>query len=81
MFSSNPLHVKRGMLFAVYPDNRGMGASLGRLANETLSGEKLSGMMPLKDVLIAVNERTSRHLAIELTNEMKSNIDLLLPAR
>ena len=81
MFSSNPLHVKRGLLFAVYPDNKGMGGSLGELANKTLTDGEQSGMMPLRDVLIAVNERTSRHLAIELTSEMKSNIDLLLPAR
>ena len=82
MFSSNPLHVKRGMLFAVYPDNRGMGGSLAAMANNTVSAKPLkSELAPLRDVLVAVNERTSRHLAIELTSEMKSDIDLLLPAR
>jgi len=81
LFSSNPLHVKRGLLFAVYPDNYGMGKSLAGLANKTLIEGEQMGMTPLTDVLIAVNERTSRHVGIELTNDMKNDIDLLLPAR
>ena len=81
VFSSNPLHVKRGALFAVYPDNKKMGGSLGQLANQVLVESVQPGMRPLQDVLLAVNERTGNHLGITLTKEVKENIDLLLPAR
>ena len=81
VFSSNPLHVKRGALFAVYPDNKDMGGSLGKLANKILNGNVQPGMQPLQDVLVAVNERTGNHLGIALTTEVKNNVDLLLPLR
>lgn len=81
VFSSNPMHVKHGALFAVYPDNKNMGASLGQLANDVLEGSAETGMKTLKDTLLAVNERTSNHLGISLSKEMKENVNLLLPAR
>jgi putative ABC transport system substrate-binding protein len=81
VFSSNPMHVKHGALFAVYPDNKNMGASLGQLANDVLEGSAETGMKTLKDTLLAVNERTSNHLGISLSKEVKENVNLLLPAR
>ncbi|MEH6466426.1 MAG: ABC transporter substrate binding protein [Porticoccus sp.] len=81
VFSSNPLHVKRGALFAVYPNNRDMGESLGKLANKALNNEVKPGLQPLRDVSVAVNERTGNHLGLALTAEVKDSIDLLLPAR
>jgi putative ABC transport system substrate-binding protein len=81
VFSSNPLHVKHGALFAVYPDNKNMGVSLGRLANEVLKGEVTRGMRTLQDTFLAVNERTSHHLGLSLTSEIKEHVNLLLPAR
>ena len=81
VFSSNPLHVKHGALFAVYPDNKNMGASLGRLANKVLEGEVKLGMQTLQDIFLAVNERTSNHLGISLSKDVKDNVDLLLPVR
>ena len=81
VFSSNPIHVKHGALFAVYPDNRNMGESLGQLANQVLDGSAEPGMKTLKDTLLAVNERTSNHLGISLSKEVKEKVNLLLPAR
>ncbi len=81
LFSSNPAHVKRGLLFAAYPDNFGLGGSLADLASQTLAQKAENKMRPLQNLHIAVNERTSRHLGIELTSKMKEEIDLLLPAR
>tara|TARA_R110001592_G_scaffold356455_2_gene658321 strand:- start:14741 stop:15709 length:969 start_codon:yes stop_codon:yes gene_type:complete len=81
VFSSNPLHVKHGALFAVYPDNKNMGVSLGRLANKVLKGGVEPGMQTLQDTLLAVNERTSNHLGLSLSKEVKENVDLLLPVR
>ncbi len=81
LFSSNPAHVKRGLLFAAYPDNFGLGGSLADLASQALAQKAENKMRPLQNLHIAVNERTSRHLGIELTSKMKEEIDLLLPAR
>ena len=38
-------------------------------------------MQALEDVFVTVNERTSNHLGINLTEAMRAEIDLILPAR
>ncbi len=82
VFSSNPVHVKRGALFSVYPNNYKMGFSLGRLAQDVANGRvSTAKMKPLEDIFIALNERTSNHLGINLTDDMRKEIDLVLPAR
>ena len=43
LFSSNPALVKRGVLFAMFPDNRLMGMSLARMA-ESYLGDDIAGM-------------------------------------
>ena len=58
-----------------------MGVSLGRLANKVLKGGVEPGMQTLQDTLLAVNERTSNHLGLSLSKEVKENVDLLLPVR
>ncbi|UVW34508.1 hypothetical protein NYF23_10875 [SAR92 clade bacterium H455] len=88
VFSSNPVHVKRGALFSVYPNNYKMGLSLGHLAQIiaddqpfTECAEIARKMQPLSDVFVTLNERTSNHLGINLTDDMREHIDLVLPAR
>jgi putative ABC transport system substrate-binding protein len=94
VFSSNPVHVKRGALFSVYPNNYKMGLSLGRLAQtvankrssslqgaQSSAGREARKMQPLDDVFVTLNERTSNHLGISLTDDMRAQIDLVLPAR
>ena len=67
VFSSNSAHVRRGVLFSLYPDNLGLGKSLAELAQGFLrSGDYArSGMMPLRDVQTAVNLRTAKHLRLK----------------
>lgn len=82
VFSSNPIHVKRGALFSIYPNNYKMGLSLGRLAQDIVQGNSAQRQMQaLEDVFVTVNERTSNHLGINLTDDMRRHIDLILPAR
>ncbi|MGB1245621.1 MAG: ABC transporter substrate binding protein, partial [Porticoccaceae bacterium] len=74
VFSSNPTHVKRGALFSVYPDNFQMGVRLGELARKIAEGEQQqAGMEPLQSVFVTLNERTSNHLGILLTDDMKEH--------
>jgi putative ABC transport system substrate-binding protein len=64
VFSSNFGHVRRGVLFSLYPNNVGLGrhlagSALGFLASGNYEGR---GMIPLREVLMAVNLRTAKHL-------------------
>jgi putative ABC transport system substrate-binding protein len=72
VFSSNIGHVKRGVLFSLYPDN----AELGRhLADSALgmmaSRENAGGITPLREVLMAVNLRTAKHLELDISHWQK----------
>ncbi|WP_439389705.1 ABC transporter substrate binding protein [Ideonella sp. YS5] len=65
--SSNVAHVRRGALFALYPDNPALGRSLAQSALDALAGRRPPrGLVPLRDVLVAANHRTAAHLGIEL---------------
>lgn len=79
VFSSKPSHVKRGVLFAIYPDNLRMGRRLGELATLTALGQS-SAVSPLMDVMLAVNQRTGEHLGLTIDRQLREQIDLLLPA-
>lgn len=82
VFSSNPTHVNRGALFSVYPDNFQMGVRLGEIARQVAEGSQEPVQMePLRNVFVTVNERTSNHLGITITDDMKEHVDLILPAR
>jgi putative tryptophan/tyrosine transport system substrate-binding protein len=80
LVSSNVLHVKRGALFALYPDNPALGRSLARSALEALEQPRRSarGMLPLRDVLVAANQRTAAHLGLTL-DPRAQRIDKLYP--
>jgi ABC-type uncharacterized transport system substrate-binding protein len=67
VFSSNFGHVRRGVLFSLYPDNEALGRRLAGLAEGILNSDAESekpGMMSLRDVRSAVNARTAKHLGI-----------------
>jgi putative ABC transport system substrate-binding protein len=68
VFSSNVGHVRRGVLFSLYPDNVALGKSLADLAQHILLTGDLGkhAMLPLRDVQSAVNLRTAAHLGINL---------------
>jgi putative ABC transport system substrate-binding protein len=67
VFSSNSTHVRRGALFSLYPDNVELGRRLtvSALALLASGAGDAAGMAPLREVLIAVNLRTAKHLGID----------------
>ncbi len=79
VFSSNFGHVRRGVLFSLYPDNVALGKSLAGLAQGILiSGDYgRRGMMPLRDVQSAVNLRTAQHLG--LNQGRQQSFDMTFP--
>lgn len=79
VFSSNVSHVKRGVLFALYPNNVELGRNLASSALGLASGNGANkGVQPLRDVLTAFNTRTASHLGLPRAT-MQQNFDLIFP--
>ena len=71
VFSSNFGHVRRGVLFSLYPDNEALGKRLAGLAEDILNSDaatEMTGLMTLLDVQSAINVRTAKHLGV---NQMR----------
>lgn len=80
VFSTNPTHVKRGVLFALYPDSRAMGRSLAELAlRQKSNGGGGEDITLLRDVLQAVNLRTADHLGLTVSAEARRRFSLVFP--
>jgi len=79
VFSSSFSHVKRGVLFSLYPDNVELGRHLaGDALGILASGNRgESEMSPLREVLMAVNLRTAKHLGVG-TSRLQS-FDMAFP--
>ncbi|MBJ7313622.1 ABC transporter substrate binding protein [Rugamonas sp. CCM 8940] len=83
LFSSTSEHVRRGVLFSLYPNNLELGRSLGALALARLAKDNAGahGLLPLRDVHAALNTRTATHLGVELTAQLQRGYELLVPER
>jgi putative ABC transport system substrate-binding protein len=80
VFSSNVSHVKRGALFALYPNNIELGRNLANSAIGMASGTPTArGVLPLRDVLTAYNTRTASHLGLPPSLAQQQGFDLLFP--
>jgi len=75
---SNPLSVKRGALFALYPDHRLMGHSLAELSIRQLNGNIGARVIPTHNLKLAVNQRTASGL--HYTRQQQQGFDLVYPA-
>lgn len=79
VFSSSVAHVRRGALFALYPNNMGLGQSLASSALGAVAGlPPTRGMFPLRDVLTAFNTRTASHLGLARGSQLPP-FDLVFP--
>ena len=81
LFSDNPSHVKKGVLFALYPDNAGLGRSLALMARDRVDHpEALSaGVLPLRNLFTAVNLRTAEHLGLVYSAKQQRSFNLVFP--
>jgi putative tryptophan/tyrosine transport system substrate-binding protein len=80
VFSSSFLHVKKGALFALYPDNAGLGHTLAATAQAVMSGDfHKHGMLPLRDVYTAVNLRTASHIGLNIGYQQQRDFDFIFP--
>lgn len=81
LFSSALMHVQRGVLFSMYPDNFAMGKSIARLASVANKDAGGNIITPLEDLFLAVNRRTAQHLRLKITSKQWKTVDLILPAQ
>lgn len=80
VFSSSFAHVRKGALFALYPDNRLLGRALAQTALRLQAGEPVPpGMLPLQTVLTALNLRTASHLGLTLDYQQQRRFDFVFP--
>jgi putative ABC transport system substrate-binding protein len=80
VFSSSVAHVKRGALFALYPNNAELGRNLALSALGIASGTMHSrGIQPLREVRAALNTRTASHLGLNVSPSQRQSFDLLFP--
>ena len=79
VFSSNFGHVRRGVLFSLYPDNSELGSRLAAMALAFLASGDYGehGMILLREVLTAINLRTANHLGLNASHQQ--NFDLVFP--
>lgn len=80
VFSSSFLHVKKGALFALYPNNLELGRSLASSALAAMSGDtRRRGVLPLREVQTAVNLRTAGHIGLSIGDQQQRNFDFIFP--
>lgn len=80
VFSSSFLHVKKGALFALYPNNLELGRTLANSALAVLSGEaRRRGVLPLREVQTAVNLRTASHIGLTIGYQQQRSFDFIFP--
>ena len=80
IFSSSILHVKKGALFALFPNNTELGRDLANLAAAALVGEpQKHGVTPLRAVRTAFNWRTANHIGLTMDANQQRGFDFLYP--
>lgn len=80
VFSSSFLHVKKGALFALYPNNRELGRTLAGSAQAAITGDmRRRGIVPLRDVQTAVNLRTASHIGLTIGYQQQRTFDYVFP--
>jgi putative ABC transport system substrate-binding protein len=79
IFSSNVLHVKKGALFAMSPNNVELGRSLASSAEGAIAGEFNKGVQPLRELYSAINLRTASHMGLNIGHQQQRTFDLIYP--
>lgn len=80
VFSSSFLHVKKGALFALYPNNIELGRTLAGSALAVMAGDtRRRGILPLRDVQVAINLRTASHIGLNISYQQQRNFDFIFP--
>lgn len=81
VFSCNPIHVKRGVLFSIYPDSQRIGQDIGDLIKiESTSSQHQ--IHPMRRSIFSLNKKTALHLNLNIPDTLEKELELhadLLP--
>jgi putative tryptophan/tyrosine transport system substrate-binding protein len=80
VFSNNPLHAKKGVLFALFPDHKNMGFDLAKLAIEQIGVKLPLQVLPARNLKLAVNKRTASHLGFSYSKNQQRQFDIIFPS-
>jgi putative tryptophan/tyrosine transport system substrate-binding protein len=81
VFSNNPLHTKKGTLFALFPDHKQMGTNLAQLAVNQFHSKAKPLVIPAMNLKLAVNRRTASHLGLHFSKSKQRKFDVVFPSR
>jgi len=81
VFSSRPSHVKRGILFSIYPDSRASGVRMTEMVNQLRTTEKQPGIELSDSSLVAVNLLTAEHLGYSFDADLKRSFYVTVPVK
>lgn len=81
IISNKPAHAKRGVLFAIYPDNYGLGQELSEFLDQRIATQQKPQVIPLKTLQLAVNLRTAAHLGLNFSLAQQEDFTLTFPSR
>ena len=80
IFSNNFAHVKKGALFALYPNNFELGRDLASVAAGALGADAdKRGFSLLQALSVAVNLRTASHVGIAITAQQQRSFTSVFP--
>ncbi len=80
IFSSNFAHVKKGALFALYPNNFELGRDLASVALGAMGPEAdRRGFSLLQALNVAVNLRTASHVGISIASQQQRSFTSVFP--
>jgi putative ABC transport system substrate-binding protein len=79
IFSSNLAEVRRGVLFALYPDNHRMGRELAAMLKDISPENRKNNTRFLSSVYEAINLRTAEHIGLRLHKEELKEFEFVYP--
>ncbi|MGV7207712.1 ABC transporter substrate-binding protein [Oxalobacteraceae bacterium A2-2] len=80
LFSSNALHVKKGALFAMVPNNVELGRTLASSALGVINGDtRRRNLVPARELQTAINLRTASHIGLNLGAQQQRAFDFIYP--
>ncbi|MFW1676899.1 ABC transporter substrate-binding protein [Pontibacter sp. JAM-7] len=81
VFSSRPSHVKRGILFSIYPNSKASGKRMTEMVRTLHTHQQQPGIELSNSNLVAVNLLTAEHLGYEFTPELKQSFYATVPVK
>lgn len=82
VFSSALRHVKKGVLFSMYPDNKSHGEQIAELmlkASSSTTSSLSNGLYPTEGLQNAINSRTAEHLGLTISRSELREFDVVFP--